>query len=1120
MIDADCKLHTRDLGGKYDYPPVENDLPTKDNGNQSKENEDDSLNFREGEAQQVELSAGQRKLTPKQMRERQAYAERQWRRAHEWANDTVEKLKIGDKVTIVDSIDELKDYKKFSARKKNAKGWYDPETDSIVIVMGNHRSPSDVVKTILHEGVAHHGLRKLFGSNYDTFLDNAYKSATFEIRDSIDELANKYDGDVRKATEEYMGKLAEDTEFENAENRPWVHHWFNQIKRAFLDMLKTLGLKDYKGVVGDISDNELRYILWRSYKNLTEPDAYRNVFQQAEDIAMRNKLAKEVKMPVKGRIENEIPQMLRNHNDEIAIQKRVSQMSLQEAQEAYKRIDDMMRDEQGRDLDEQFEAHKQEYIKKNGLNGIGPFMANDLQLAMEKYGSGMVELRWELADRIEQLGGSTVAGEGKELYRDGEDEAPRFQRVSNPEPELTPEQRQYWKQWDAAMKKWKERYGIPADMNEAPEKPAREEGEDLWGFVKRMADWNVQKALWKTAPKLEDYRQARDDKVISDEAHEAELYQGDFFRNDGKERRIAAELARLRHAMSRQKAYDKATVKAVTDFAQDFMKQGFGDNLRRGEMERLLSAVKNATGAKDIRKQVDNIMNILVDNQLRNLENEVVKLSSIKELKQTAQGVEKQGKLELKGQRMIQAYRKAREGRLTADEIRERMATVMEHMARNDEEAPMWEQEYEGLSIALQYAENIDASRREWAALDNEYNDAVKNYQQSGRTYQEQQEYLHSLEESMMENKIERIGMFGDIIGRLSGNIAESIEGAREFLEREKERANHIQAIANADLAGKGMGAMRKETTASRIANSKVSRFFLGSLGTFEQMLKEFGGRSATGQGYLYNYFMRSLMDANDRAFVNESKAKEELDAKARELFGKDVKRWSDLYEISNKPAGEVDIIDQGERKTFKLTQGNLLYIYMADKMLDGRMKLRKMGISEEDVEHIKDKIDPRLIQLGDWLQSEYLPSKRVEYNKVHERMFGAPMAAVENYFPIKILGDARQQEQDVGTMIDEDAVLPSTITGNIIKRRRNSLPLDVLHTDAVSLALENIEDMERWAATAEWNKDINTLLSYTPFRNKVKNMNTIYGSGDVLWNNFKDAARMAALRHLQAEGW
>jgi len=690
----------------------------------------------------------------------------------------------------------------------------------------------------------------------------------------------------------------------------------------------------------------------------------------------------------------------------------------------------------------------------------------------------------------------------QENKRKSSDEAPKFQRTGSSEPEMTAEERQYWNKWDADMKKWRERNAIGETATGPSEKPRMQQGEAALDYAKRLVQWNREKSLWQTAPKLDDYRQKRDDKDVLEAARENERRYPDS--PSAKMRRVAAELQQIRHAMSQQKAYDKATVKAVTDFAQEFMKMGFGDNLRRGEMERMLSAVKNATGAKDIKREIDSIMNILVDNQLRNLDQRVTKLSSVKELSKTAQGVEKQGRLELKGQRMIQAFRQAREGRMDAEKIRERMSEVVEKMARNDEEAPMWEQDYEGLSIALQYQENIEASRDEYADLDRVYKAAVENYKGSGRSYKAQQELLDAIDQAMMENKIERIGLFGDIIGRLEGNIGESMQGAKEFVERDKERVKHIQQIANFDLAGKPADAMREKQ------KGKPANFFLQPLATFEQMLRQFGGRNAKGEGHLYDYFMRNWIDSVDRSYVNEQKAKEELDAKAREVFGDKVKRWSDLYELERRlPTMEVEVLDGENPKTFTLNQGNLLYIYMADKMADGRMKLRNMGIDEENVEAIKDFLDPRLKELGDWLQDEYLPSKRTAYNKVHERMFGAPMAAIDNYFPIRIINDARYQEEDVNVPDRESK--PSTITGNIIKRTKNALPLDILHTDALSLIIEHVEDMERWAATAEWNRDIGTLLSYTTFRNKVKNMNTIYGSGDALWEAFKNTASMAA---------
>lgn len=181
----------------------------------------------------------------------------------------------------------------------------------------------------------------------------------------------------------------------------------------------------------------------------------------------------------------------------------------------------------------------------------------------------------------------------------------------------------------------------------------------------------------------------------------------------------------------------------------------------------------------------------------------------------------------------------------------------------------------------------------------------------------------------------------------------------------------------------------------------------------------------------------------------------------------------------------------------------------MVNKMTDGKMKLRKMGITEEDVYDIVRWLDPRFIELADWIQDTFLPGLRDKYNGLHEKMFGAPMAAIDNYFPIRVLANARTREVDIS--MEESSSKPSTITGSIIKRTKNSLALDILGSDAFDVVLEHIEQMEHWAAFAEFNRDLNTLLSYRKFRNRVQNMRGIYGAGTTVWNNFRATAEIAA---------
>jgi len=762
-----------------------------------------------------------------------------------------------------------------------------------------------------------------------------------------------------------------------------------------------------------------------------------------------------------------------------------------------------------------------------GGEGMKGFYDEILPRFMNKYGKkwgvkvGEVELP-DLEKSAQKMWSIDVTPEMKESVMQGQ---PMFQRASQPESELTPENEQYWKQWEAAMKKWKERNNIPADAEGVGEKPVFRQGEDLMDFAGKMSKWITERNLWQTAPKLEDYRQARNDKADADEAHAYEKQYPDS--EHARRWRVATDLARIRHAMSRQKTYDKATVKAVTDFANDFMKQGFGDELTRGDIERILSSVKNATGAKDVKKYIDNIMNILTKNYRKLLKGEMQRLASVKALKETAQGVETQGKLELKGQAMLKEFKNQMgaelasgsdditrtheevEGKIAA--LRSRLSEIAEH---SSDDSSLWKQEYDGCKLALQYFENIAKSQANMTQLQKDLKEAIETSKSSGRTDNEQRQYLESIKKEMLDNEMERIGMYHDIISQLQGNISESMQGAKEFVERDKQRIKHIYDIANFDLAGKPADTLREKR------KGKAAKLFYSPLGTFEQMMKEFGSRNANGEGYLYDHFVRGWMDANEDAYTRQMQSHEELDAKARELFGEGgVERWSDLYDLIRLlPTMEVEMLDGEERKTFNLDQGKLLYIYMADKMNDGRMKLRKMGIDEEKVQKIKDFIAPKLIQLADWLQDEFLPKKRKEYNEVHERMFGAPMAAIDHYFPIKINSDARYQEADMTSAFEQN-VLPSTITGSIIKRRTNTLPLDILHTDALSLALEHVDDMDRWAATAEWNKDMSTLLSYTTFRNKVKNMKTIYGSGDELWKAMFNAATIAAGEYTPVRG-
>ena len=183
----------------------------------------------------------------------------------------------------LDNVEIVTDASTLEGKKAKAKGFYSTSTGKITIVIPNHSNIADVEKTLLHESVAHYGLRKLFGEHFDNFLDNVFKNASEDVRREIVKLAAKNKWDFRIATEEYLASLAEDTNFENMPNGLW-----DKVKRLFLDMLRSIGLLKQKD--GELNDNELRYILWRSYKNLKEKGQSNSILNKAEDIAMQHRL--------------------------------------------------------------------------------------------------------------------------------------------------------------------------------------------------------------------------------------------------------------------------------------------------------------------------------------------------------------------------------------------------------------------------------------------------------------------------------------------------------------------------------------------------------------------------------------------------------------------------------------------------------------------------------------------------------------------------------------------------------------------------------------------------------------------------------------------------------------
>ena len=179
----------------------------------------------------------------------------------------------------LNNVEIVPDGSSLNGEQATAKGFYNKRTGKIVVVASNHTNIADIEKTVLHEAVAHHGLRELFGDNFDNFLDTVFAKADIETRRQIAHLSAKHGWNVRTATEEYLASMAEDTNFEQIKPTLW-----QRIKQLFGEIMSAFGLHH-----ANIIDNDLRYILWRSYKNL-QGGGKHSILDKAEDIAMQYRL--------------------------------------------------------------------------------------------------------------------------------------------------------------------------------------------------------------------------------------------------------------------------------------------------------------------------------------------------------------------------------------------------------------------------------------------------------------------------------------------------------------------------------------------------------------------------------------------------------------------------------------------------------------------------------------------------------------------------------------------------------------------------------------------------------------------------------------------------------------
>lgn len=164
-----------------------------------------------------------------------------------------------------DDVSTLPDNLKADMARGNftsVRGVYDPSNDTVHIIAGSHTSAESLIKTFVHETVAHQGFQHLFGDGPEYFkqMQSIYSGLNSEGKAWVKDYMEQHNLDPRQgnhralAAEEYAAHLSE-----NLEENPGV---LQQVKDFIRAGLRKVGL------VREWTDDDLHALLRASKRNL------------------------------------------------------------------------------------------------------------------------------------------------------------------------------------------------------------------------------------------------------------------------------------------------------------------------------------------------------------------------------------------------------------------------------------------------------------------------------------------------------------------------------------------------------------------------------------------------------------------------------------------------------------------------------------------------------------------------------------------------------------------------------------------------------------------------------------------------------------------------------------
>lgn len=1025
-------------------------------------------------------------------------------------------------IRIVRNVNDIHDDEKEALRKRRAYGWYDMETGEVVIVLPNCRDEAEVQATILHEVVGHKGLRELVGEEkYNDLLRRVWSS----LDPATKAKKQKQYGHPLIAADEYLASLAE----ENVEP--------NVLKRILAQVRNWL--REVLGMDIKLSNNDLRYLLWRSKHNL---QSKQNIFERAEtaakDAELRYRLG--INNRAQAQTENsgstELDAVNRRFNEQLETLTEKNAQSvilnlgrpntvLQSAGIADRPIRLY-----GNKVMKKIRKHEFKITDIKNLpsainNPIAVFnnygnkenRAVFTELATSQ-GNVLVTIEWGKGTDAELNIVTSVFGKGNSNIIDWINSG--YTTYINKEKALN------YLRISALIAEAQDNQELSLATNiiknfENPTLPSEENirfrEQDTPSDLPTSQVSSSQEKLREELKHLRTLRKGLDSEVMQ--------YRKRGAQNESSSTRQLKDIIARYNRSQRQ----------IREYVNDILDAQAATSLGKREINTLLSALVRATDPQKAEQAVHRILDTVTTARLRAETARTEKLYSTKIQGETPQGVPEAKGVDDNTRVMIEYFRAHKEKNINESEeaLRTKQATEgltpteQMHMdaiylIRLYQQATEVGNDYMAASAQMEQLEQqIDTLSKEVWHLQRAK--ATGGEARRKRTIEQKQQTMvqkgHLLEatrwqlQELKQNYLEQLQGFNDILQEV---ILNGRSAYLDWVHRQQDRQREILQGAFADAGPKAMASARqyggwKPQGPLHKSVLAMRDFFTAPLLSLDYLIRKHTQSAPNGEGHLYNQFIRGeggYMEASNRYFERTREITDALGEAAQRYMGISGKNMGQRWLRAQAQARRslltfsLQLNDGSQPQVISATQA--LYLRALEKQTDGQVKLRAMGISEEVMEQISQTLQleaPEMVALADWVQEQLLPSLRESYNATHLRLFGTQMREVAHYFPISIDKRETYREND-GT--EHEQTLPTTTTGSIISRKPNTTAID-WNMDFFEVLDRHIQQMEHWNAYSEVVQNMNRLTSNTLFKKSLEYKNP----GEA--RKFMDAARVAA---------